>query len=341
MKKKIWITVICLILAFGMSIFAIRKAKEVLSEKKIIIEGLSREWDKGTENEFSLFYDRKKFCSVNVTFDSQKLMVSDEDWSDPYSIYLEVRGDVTSVLGLSYEKTTVKEINDKYENLYGVPQKPRVSTVAGLPTCFWETSDGTVFLIDLGNGMCITNDGVKSYKGKMDLEELLSYAFLDIKEGDGTYYIRPKKSYFIKDNGKKVFIFFESGGSYILDYDEDEVSTCLYNGGYFVISFHEDDLLPGALMLIYMTNKYSSIEEFDKGEGQIHESWETGLPVNRIKVKDITIEYIDNQSNKAIFFIPLKEGYALRGEYIHGRPDAPTIEEVFSRILGDEVETLQ
>lgn len=340
MKKKIWITLICLVLAFGMSIFAIRKTQEVLSEKKIIEEGLSRDWDKGIENEFSLFYDGNKYYSVNITFDSQKLMVSDEDWGHSYSMYLEVRDDVTSVLGLSYEETTVKEINDKYENLYGVPQKPRVSTVAGFPTFFWETSDGPVFLMDLGNGMCITNDRIKSYNGKMDLEELLSYAFLEIKEGDGTY-IRPKKPYIIKDNGKKVFIFFESGESCILDYDEDEVSTCLYNGRYFVLSFYEDDLLPGALMLVYMTNKYSSIEEFDRGEGQLHESWETGLPVKRMKVKDVTIEYIDNKRDKVIFFIPLKEGYALRGEYIHSRPDAPSIEEVFSRIFGDEVETLQ
>ena len=97
---------------------------------------------------------------------------------------------------------------------------------------------------------------------------------------------------------------------------------------------------------MYITNKYATIEEFARGEWK-RRNWTGGFTSKMLTLNGQTIEYIDDkQEKKAIFIVPLKAGYVLRGVYEYWPYDAEeqeprTIEDVLTNVFGGEAEVTE
>ncbi len=330
MKKKVLIPIICLVLMVAMSACT---GGTVTEEKISLVEKM----------------DSGEVRSVEITFNSNKLMVSDENYESNVAIALEMKNDVASVLDITLEDFTVQELYEKTVNQYGTEpwsvSEMREGTVAGFPAYFFDQMmHGAVysqyFVIDMGNGLSVHNQNVSGYRGNVSLEEIMAHGFLEMKEGDGTL-IRPEEPYTIEDDGDVYTISFDSGESCIVDYDENVVDGLFW--GRFEWA-RDDDFVPDARMVMYITNKYDSIEEFDAGEAKLKpQNWSGGLSSKTITLNGQTIDYIDDAENeKAIFIVPLKEGYSLRGVYEYWPYDeketgARSIEEVLTSLFGGGV----
>ena len=319
-------------------------SQEVASEEVVEEESSEEEENIVTEEKFSLVeYESEQ--SVVVTFNSAKLRVFDEYSGYKGTMELERKKDVSSVLGISIDATTVEEIYQRAKDIYDSSDyfsisEMREGEVLGYRAAFFDlmsygTPHATYFVIDLGNGMCLHNENYSGYSGKTDLENMLAEAFLAIEEGDGTL-IRPYVPYTIEEDEDVFTITFDSGESYVVDYDQSVVGSLDGRGFEWQCDYR---FVPSARLEMFVTDKYASIEEYDEGHSKVG-YWEKGLTPEQITIDGYTIDYIDNEEEGwAIFYIPLKEGYALRGEYsiytsFEDKPEARTIEEVLTSLFG-------
>lgn len=319
-------------------------SQEAVSEEVVEEESSEEEENIVTEEKFSLIeYESEQ--SVVVTFNSAKLRVFDEYSGYKGSMELERKKDVSSVLGISIDATTVEEIYQGAKDTYASAgyfsiSEMRESEVLGYRAAFFDlmsygTPHATYFVIDLENGMCLHNENFGGYSGDTDLEDMLAEAFLAIEEGDGTL-IRPYVPYTIEEDEDVFTITFDSGEPYVVDYDQSVVEP-LYEGRF---EWQCDyNFVPSARLEMFVTDKYASIEEYDIGHDKVG-YWVKGLTPEQITIGGYTIDYIDNEEEGwAIFYVSLKEGYALRGEYsiytsFEDEPEARTIEEVLTSLFG-------
>lgn len=319
-------------------------SEEVVEEGYSEEEVMEEEENIVTEEKFSLVeYESEQ--SVVVTFNSAKLRVFDEYRGYKGSMELERKKDVSSVLGISIDVATVEEIYQWAKGTYDSSDyfsisEMREGEILGYRTVYFDLMNydvphSTYYVIDLENGMCIHNENYSGYSGNTDLEDMLAEAFLAIEEGDGTL-IRPYVPYTIEDDEDVFTITFDSGESYVVDYDQSVVGSLDERGFEWQCDYH---FVPSARLEMFVTDKYASIEEYDIGHDKVG-YWVKGLTPEQISLGGYTIDYIYNEGEgEAIFYIPLKEGYALRGEYTiyTSFPDEPnprTIEEVLTSLFG-------
>jgi len=317
--------------------------QETVEEEVIIPEKVALgATEEGSEN-----------LSAEFIFNANKLRVSDEDDSYKYLISLELVDDTGSVLDVFCSYTTVQELYEdvkssyEYEGSSWLVSEMKESTFLDLPAFYYEMTNEEVpsyishyFIIDLGNGLCLNNINAAGYSGRESLETMMSHAFLEIRPGDGTLY-KPESAYTVEDKDGILTVTFKSGEAYTLDYDEAVMGFWMENNRMFPY-FSDSELSETCVVQMYVTDKYASIAEYDKGQEEAHQ-WQAGLPVEEVSINGINIHYIDNDRRRiALFFIPITEEYAIRGIYEYwpykeGINPGPSAEVALEKMFGGAV----
>lgn len=291
--------------------------------------------------------------SAEFAFNASKLRVFDEDENYDYKIGLELIGDTGSVFEVFCSYTTVQELYEEVKSSYEYEgsnwqvSEMKESTFLDLPAFYFDMTNDNAsyiaqyFIIDLGNGLCLNNINAAGYSGNESLETMMSHAFLEINAGDGTLY-RPEDWYTLEDKDGILTITFQSGETYTLDYDEAAMGFWMENNRmspYFI----DSELIETCVAQMYVTDKYASIAEYDKGQEEATH-WECGMPIEEVTINGIDIQYITNTHRKiALFFIPITEEYAIRGVYEYwpyksGISDGPVTEVALAKMFGGDVE---
>ncbi len=292
--------------------------------------------------------------SGEFVFNANKLRVLDEDDNYDYRIGLEIIGDPGSVLDVICSYTTAQELYEEvkstyvYEGSSWLVTEMRESTFLGLPAFYFEQKNQEnasflkeYFAVDLGNGLFFNNINAAGYSGNETLETMMSYAFLEMNPGDGTLY-KPEAAYTLEDKDGILSVTFKNGETYTLDYDENAMGFWMENNSmspYFI----DSEFLETCVLQMYVTNKYASIAEYDKGQ-EAATNWESGLPVEEVNINGIDIQYITNTNRQiALFFIPMTEEYAIRGVYEYwpyksGISAGPATEVALAKMFGGDAE---
>lgn len=328
-------------------------AENTLGESETKVTEIEEE-SKTPDNAVALgtYEEEGKNASVEIVFNTDKLKISDEDSGSVAYLDLELIGDVASVLEMSCEWATVQELYDETMEGYSgdgwVLSGMTESTIAGMPVYYFDVHHESIgskdyyFIIDVGNGLCLYNGSSNGYNGKESFENMMSYAFVELKQGDGSLY-RPELPFTVKEDGSVLTIQFESGESYTLDYSEDIIEVSMSNGSRVYSSFVDETMNEYASINMFISNKYASIEEYDKGEEESG-YWGSGLSVTEENINGVDVQYIYNKDREeSIFFIPMKDGYALRGRYRYRSNDGTnkvSVEEALAMMLGGDVEAV-
>lgn len=356
MRKKSEILVLILVVSLLLTACGAAEEKvvtDVDQAENVVEEGKTTTTTTTPKDGVALgsYEDGAENLSVEFVFDKEKLRVSDEDSNARSRVTLELITDVSSNLEMSCVLATVQELYDEtMEGYVGdewILSEMTESTIADMPIYYFsvkheldDSISDAYFILDAGNGLCLYNGECNGYEGNESLENMISYAFLEVKQGDGTIY-RPQLPFSVDTDGNVLTVQFASGGSYTLDYSEDVVDVSPTGGSEIYAGFLDEALNMQINMSMFISNKYSSIEEYDKGESVVG-YWDSGLPVKQVNINGVDVDYITNvDRQKAIFFIPMVDGYSIRGEYYCWAETGIMTyspEEVLTFMLGGDIE---
>lgn len=281
--------------------------------------------------------------SAVITFDADKIQICDEDSGNSSFADFELIGDSGSILEMSCETASVQELYDETMEGYGGEEfsvtQMRDASVGDIKYKAFEVLlNGEVedyyFIIELENGLCLYNGRSNGYDGNADFEEMLGYVFVSLEEGDGTK-IRPTHDYTAETDGNVLTVQFASGEQFELDYDETvtdmNVST---SGSVLYFEYLDENYYDLFDVQAYITNNYGSIEEYAQAE-----KWDPNAAFEQININGTDISISTNEwKDQGLFFIPMKDGYAIRGEfYAYDYENPASIQNVLALLLGGEV----
>lgn len=321
----------------------------VTESKESIAEALVEEKTEEPDNQIKLKARKdKEERSVVITFDSDKIELSEEDSGSSYGADFNLIGDYDSIFEFTCETLSVQELYDETMDGYRGEDwsvtEMRDGTIADYPAKFFEVlNNGEVkdyyFIMEIDNGISIYNGRSNGYDGEAPFEEMLSYVFSDIEIGDGSKY-RPALPYTTNNENGIFTIQFDSGEEFAFDYDETVMELNASRSVVYFDFFNEEDA-DKYYFEGYISTRYASAEDYINAEIAAYH-WDGNIPFSQISIHGVDM-YIAYNSDYAegIFYIPVTGEYAIRGKYTSYSETPVSLQNAFAFVAGEEIEMAQ
>ena len=308
------------------------------------------------ENQFTLSAstEDKGVKSAIITFDAEKICISDQNRNATAYTYFDYIGDPNSTLFVRCYDTSVEELyNETKVKGFSKQMQEHITltditeiTIGDLKVKRYDSLyKGELheehFIIELDNGYILHNGGGEGYDGNVSLEEMLACVFTNVETGDGTR-IRPAWGFEKENDGSALKYTFDSGEIFTWDYAEDvvEMSTA---GSVIDLKYLDEQISDNLYVEIYVSKKFDSFEAY-KAAQEENGFIITGCEIKHQQVGDFDIFYACEEPGSTnwingIWYMKLPDGFSIRGTYENCYDDMPiSLPSAIAMTLGVDVE---
>lgn len=310
------------------------------------------------ENQFALFTtkEQKGVSSTLITFNAEKVGVADICRNASTYTYFDCLDNSGSTLMVGYYEESAEELYEKTRTRYSNKMQEHITltdikdvTIGDFTFKRYDVIyKGEIwsqhYMLEMDNGYILHNGSNYNYNESVDIEEMLSYVFVDIEEGDGTS-IRPSWGFEKENDGTAVTYTFDSGETFVLDYPEDRVEISA-TGFVVNVTYLDEKIADNVSLEMYISRKYDSLEPYvaaEVAQGYI----EDGLEIKHADVDGLDIAYVceggeGSNTVYGLYYVELPDGFSLRGNFRNWYEDYPvSLPDAVGMVLGAEVEMKQ